>query len=59
MAKAAEGVGRELEKLAARDSQSVDSKPKKGGNLAEGGSKIPPSLSTDRLREEAGWSRLD
>lgn len=58
MAKAAEGVGRELEKLAARDTRS--SVPQKseenGGSLDR---EETPPRSTNKFREEAGWSKLD
>ena len=62
MAKAAEGVGRELEKLAVRDTRPAvdDGKPKEDSvALLDGRDDSPPPRSTDRLREEAGWSRLD
>ena len=58
MAKAAEGVGRELEKLAAREPRPpVTQKREENGGLLER-DETPPR-STDKLREEAGWSKLD
>lgn len=62
MAKAAEGVGRELEKLAVRDTRPAGDhdKPKEDSvALLDDRDNSPPPRSTDRLREEAGWSRLD
>jgi hypothetical protein len=58
MAKAAEGVGRELEKLAARDTRSpvTQNREENGGLLDR---EETPPRSTDKLREEAGWSKLD
>jgi len=52
MAKAAEGVERELEKLAARETRPSTSK-------ALDRDHPPPPIPTDRLREDAGWSKLD
>jgi len=58
MAKAAEGVGRELEKLAAREIRSpVAQKSEENGGLLD--REETPPRSTDKLREEAGWSKLD
>ena len=58
MAKAAEGVGRELEKLAAREPRPpVTQKSEENGGLLD--RDATPLRSTDKLREEAGWSKLD
>ena len=58
MAKAAEGVGRELEKLAAREPRPpVIQKREENGGLLD--RVETPPRSTDKLREEAGWSKLD
>jgi hypothetical protein len=58
MAKAAEGVGRELEKLAARDARPlVTQKREENGGLLD--REDTPPRTTDELREEAGWSKLD
>ena len=57
MAKAAEGVGRELEKLAARETRPTVTKREEDGGLLD--REETPPRSTDKLREEAGWSKLD
>jgi hypothetical protein len=58
MAKAAEGVGRELEKFTARDTRSpVTQKREENGGLLD--REDTPPRSTDKLREEAGWSKLN
>jgi hypothetical protein len=58
MAKAAEGVGRELEKLAARDARppTTQKREENGGLLDR---EDTPPRTTDKLREEAGWSKLE
>jgi hypothetical protein len=58
MAKAAEGVGRELEKLAVRDTGSPVTQ-KREENVGLLVREETPPRSTDKLREEAGWSKLD
>lgn len=60
MAKDAEGVGRELEKLATRDTRPsvshTNTREEDRGSLDR---EDTPPRSTDKLREEAGWSKLD
>jgi thiamine pyrophosphokinase len=69
LAKAAQGVGRELEKLQSASASGSGSgfKPSQQAGAEahdshdEGAKEeaSPPVRNTDKLREEAGWSRLD
>ena len=66
MAKAAEGLGRELEKLqsaptrAPRSTKSVQEKETHVPvPVASTGEERKSATSTDQLRQEAGWTRLD
>lgn len=61
MAKAAEGLGRELEKLQSRprDSSAGRSKKPEEEKILSSGDEEEAATSTDRLREESGWKRLE
>jgi hypothetical protein len=60
MAKAAEGVGRELEKLATRETRtSTTTRVREDDAALPDREDLSPPRSTDKLREEAGWSKLD